>query len=108
MTYGPVISPACWLGQYSMRFKRLMVFAAAAALFLPAVAIAADDDGRYGIVNIKRDVDDGKGLRTVNGTMMIDTSTGRTWILDEQRGRWIPVGFREAQPSSDVTITPDK
>lgn len=91
-----------------MKSKGLLAIAAVAALLLPAVAQAANGDGRYDIVNIKRDVDDGKGLRTVNGTMMIDTSTGRTWILDEQRGRWIPVGFREAQPSSDVTITPDK
>jgi len=68
----------------------------------------AADNERYQIVPIKRDVSDGKANRTVNGTMMLDGLEGRSWILDEQKGRWIPVGYRAAKPSSDVTLIPKK
>ncbi|MAO55916.1 MAG: hypothetical protein CMM61_09470 [Rhodospirillaceae bacterium] len=66
----------------------------------------ADDDGRFRIINIKRDIDGDKGPRTVNGTMMVDSRTGRSWILDEERGRWVPVGFRAAKLGNDVTVLP--
>ncbi len=74
---------------------------------VPNHAMAAENE-RYQIVNINRDVPDGKVNRTVSGTMMLDSETGRSWILDEQKGRWIPVGYRNVKPSSDVTLIPGK
>jgi hypothetical protein len=88
-----------------MRFVYSVAIGITMAASLPAAAIAADD-GRYRIENIQRDIADGNGYRTVNGTMMVDTVTGRTWILDEQKGRWVPVGFRAPNLGSDVTVSP--
>lgn len=77
------------------------------AIMAPIDAFSAENE-RYQIVNIKRDVQEGKENRTVSGTMMLDGTTGRSWILDEQKGRWIPVGYRNVKPSADVTLTPAK
>jgi hypothetical protein len=87
-----------------------MATAMAALLFClwAAESALADDDGRFRIVNIKRDIDGDKGPRTVNGTMMVDSRTGQSWILDEERGRWVPVGFRAAKLGNDVTVLPSK
>ena len=68
--------------------------------------VRAADAGGYDIVVIKRDVGSGKDARTVNGTMMLDRDSGRSWILDEQKGRWVPVGYLTAKPASGVALTP--
>ena len=85
----------------------VMALAVAMVLVVPGMAYASDD-GRYRIENIKRDIEGGSDYRTVNGTMMVDSATGKTWILDEQRGRWIPVGFRAPNLGSDVSVSPEK
>jgi hypothetical protein len=61
------------------------------------------DEGRYRTVIIKRSVGDGED-KTRYGTLMIDSRTGRTWILDEQQGRWVPVGYRE--PGNNIILQP--
>jgi len=71
-------------------------------------AAFAAENGRFQIINIKRDVVVGKQSSTVSGTMMLDTASGQSWILDEKKGRWVPVGYRNAKPSADVTLTPSK
>ncbi len=90
-----------------MRCVCAMALTAAMALAMPGV-VQASDDGRYRIENIKRDIEAGSDYRTVNGTMMVDSATGKTWILDEQRGRWIPVGFRAPNLGTDVSVSPEK
>ena len=89
-----------------MRFIAATMMALAVSAWATDPAWADDDEGRYRIVNIKRDIDADKGPRAVNGTMMIDSKTGRSWVLDEERGRWVPVGFRAAKLGNDVTVLP--
>lgn len=61
------------------------------------------DEGRFRTVIIKRSAGDGAdNIRY--GTLMIDSKTGRTWILDEQQGRWVPVGYRE--PGTNIILQP--
>lgn len=92
-------------GRHMAQFFVFVLVLPVLSLFAPTNAFA-DDEGRYRIVNIMRDVGDTKNTQVVNGTMMVDSETGRTWILDEERGRWIPVGFRAPNLTSDVTLTP--
>ena len=71
-----------------------------------AAAVSAQesyDEGRYRTVIIKRSVGEGNdNLRY--GTLMIDSKTGRSWILDEQQGKWVPVGYRE--PGNNIILQP--
>ncbi|MDG4720909.1 MULTISPECIES: hypothetical protein [Thalassospira] len=68
-----------------------------------AFAQESYDEGRFRTVIIKRSVGDGtENIRY--GTLMIDSKTGRTWILDEQQGRWVPVGYRE--PGTNIILQP--
>ncbi|WP_033069038.1 hypothetical protein [Thalassospira australica] len=61
------------------------------------------DEGRFRTVIIKRSVGDGNDdIRY--GTLMIDSKTGRSWILDEQQGKWVPVGYRE--PGNNIILQP--
>lgn len=90
-----------------MKSSHVLSLAMAAAILMPVAAVA-DDDGRYRIVNIQRDIQSGSEYQTVHGTMMVDSQTGKSWILDEQKGRWVPVGFRAPNLGSDVTVTPGK
>jgi len=72
-----------------MKFIAATMMALAVAIWTADPAWADDDEGRYRIVNIKRDID-----------------AGRSWVLDEERGRWVPVGFRAAKLGNDVTVLP--
>lgn len=80
----------------------------AVAVQVPGIATAQVSVSEFEIVNIKRDVEDGGENRTVNGTMMLEKKTGRTWILDEQKGQWLPVGYKVAKPAAGTSLTPEK
>ncbi len=90
-----------------MKLISALIVGMATAVVMPRIA-DANEDGRFRIVNIQRDIQDGSDYQTVNGTMMVDSQSGKTWILDEQKGRWIPIGFRAPNLGSDVTVTPGK
>lgn len=65
-----------------------------------------ENNQRYEIVSIKRDVASGTNIRTVNATMMLDRLTGKNWILDEIKGRWVPVGYHNKLSGNDATLVP--
>lgn len=93
----------------SKLFKFCAIFIISVGVASPAIAEEQSRDlknQRYEIISIKRDVASGTNIRTVNSTMMLDVQTGKNWILDEVKGRWVPVGYHNELSGEDATLTP--
>ncbi|MEG3637610.1 hypothetical protein [Magnetococcus sp. PR-3] len=92
---------------FSIR-KTVTAFMLASTLFaLSPNTYASDNAGRYEAIVIQRSVQ-GKGGHklAVYGTMMVDTNTGRSWVLDEKIGKWVAVGYKV--PGTNMVLEPGK